>query len=297
MTEDLLDLTSWWAGGPPLQAQQEYFERARAALEQMMPAVVELRARSEQYAAAAGALHSKLAAVEQTIAAAEPTPGGLSAVSPPPAGKRLEAALFCGRKLGPPQRQGYLYRHGSRRWCVLLNGVLLEYGDSWSGPPAACTQMFLCTAKPVHDVQPGSKQAFELRGAQGEPVVYQALSEDERGQWLRSIQDCTAYMITNQPAAAAAAAGGEGAASEAGEPAAGTQPAGTTCGEQADRRMEDQMASQLELLQRADNSLCADCSAPGPDWVSTALGCLICVQVSAAAVHVAHMDYDPTRWP
>jgi hypothetical protein len=238
-----------------VEAQAEFFAQAHASMQAMLPSVVVLRAKAGRHVEAAASLHGQLAQAEEAVVASTPEFGVPWGASPPVANRLEDGSAVDGRRLGPPQRQGYLYRGKSRRWCVLLNGRLYEYADTWSGAPLDCTPMFLCNAKAVSGAV---RLGIELRQAQGEPVLYQCLTEADRTGWLGAIQDATAYMITHQPADA-----DDGADSPRGAAGATRQ-------------------AQLALSNMDGNEVCADCGAAKPNWVSTALGCLVCVECSGA---------------
>ena len=236
-----------------VDAQSSFFEEGLAAMQALAPEVEALKARAAQQTEAAAAMSQQLTTLAE---AAEDESAELPALAPLPKARTLRAGVsVLGASLGPPQRAGYLYREGDRRWCVLINGKLYEYADHWEEAPVNSINMFLCNAKPAgahnNGIELTSMNPADVKpGVPPVPTIYQAESEEEQQDWLKVITACTEFMITHPP-------GDDDAAVE-----------------------ED---PQVTAVRSVDgNEVCADCSRELPEWVSISLGTTMCSECSGA---------------
>uniref|UniRef100_A0A453NLG1 Arf-GAP domain-containing protein n=1 Tax=Aegilops tauschii subsp. strangulata TaxID=200361 RepID=A0A453NLG1_AEGTS len=59
------------------------------------------------------------------------------------------------------------------------------------------------------------------------------------------------------------------------------------------------MAKLKELLQKSENRICADCSAPDPNWASANIGVFICVKCSgvhrSVGTHISKVKLAATQ--
>ena len=206
-----------------VDAQSSFFEEGLAAMQALAPEVEALKARAAQQTEAAAAMSQQLTTLAE---AAEDESAELPALAPLPKARTLRAGVsVLGASLGPPQRAGYLYREGDRRWCVLINGKLVrppnfflvflyrkiqflrqknvfqqyEYADHWEEAPVNSINMFLCNAKPAgahnNGIELTSMNPADVKpGVPPVPTIYQAESEEEQQDWLKVITACTEFM-------------------------------------------------------------------------------------------------------
>jgi hypothetical protein len=247
-----------------VDAQSSFFAAGLAAMEALKPQVEALQARSAQATATAALMQGKL---DELVATVEDDSQEVPDLHPAPPARTLRAGTsVLGKSLGPPQFQGYLHRDGIRRWCVLINGKLYEYADTWDEAPIGVTSMFLCNAKAAAESRFGiellSMNPEMKAGTPPVPIVYQATSEELQQQWLKTITACTEFMITHPPS-------GDDAAVE-----------------------EDPQVTAVRSV--AGNEMCADCSREMPEWVSTSLGVTVCSECSGAhrglGVHISKVQ-------
>jgi hypothetical protein len=247
-----------------VDAQSSFFAAGLAAMEALKPHVDALRARSEEATAAAAVMKGKL---DELVVVAEDDSSDVPELQPAPQARTLRAGTsVLGKSLGAPQFQGYLHRGQSRRWCVLINGKLYEYAESWDEAPVGVMSMFLCNAKAAESrfgIELLSMNPADMKaGALPVPIVYQASCEALQQEWLKIITACTEFMITHPPS-------GDDAAVE-----------------------EDPQVTAVRSV--PGNEICADCSRESPEWVSVSLGVTVCTECSGAhrslGTHISKMQ-------
>lgn len=235
-----------------VDAQSSFFAAGLAAMESLKPHVEALQARSAEATAAVAAMKGKL---EELAATVEDESSDIPELQPAPQARTLRAGTsVLGKALGAPQFQGYLYRDHRRRWCVLINGKLYEYAESWDQAPLGVISMFLCNAKAAASrfgIQLLSMNPADMKvGTPPVPVVYQATSAAQQQQWLKVIAACTEFMITHPPSG------------------------------NDDAVEEDPQVTAVRSV--PGNEFCADCSRESPEWVSISLGVTVCSECSGA---------------
>lgn len=235
-----------------VDAQSSFFAAGLAAMESLKPHVEALQARSAEATAAVAAMKGKL---DELAATVEDESSGIPELQPAPQARTLRAGTsVLGKALGAPQFQGYLYRDHRRRWCVLINGKLYEYAESWDQAPVGVISMFLCNAKAAESrcgIQLLSMNPADMKvGTPPVPVVYQATSAAQQQQWLKVITACTEFMITHS-----------------------LEP-------NDDAVEEDPQVTAVRSV--PGNEFCADCSRESPEWVSISLGVTVCSECSGA---------------
>ena len=101
-----------------VDAQASFFAAGLAAMEALKPQVDALKAKSEQATASTAGMTEKLSTL---ATAADDAEQDAPTLKPAPTSRTLRAGTsVLGKALGAPQYQGYLWRDGNRRWCVLM---------------------------------------------------------------------------------------------------------------------------------------------------------------------------------
>jgi hypothetical protein len=220
---------------------------------------------------------------------------------------------------GDVRKAGYLSKRNKRgkfkkRWIVLTAQYLHFYNDADEAKSDAAKeslQLLFCSAKPAMGAD--APHGFSIF-AKDQTHEFLAASAAEQQAWLAAIQAESERLMleslgqTTKSADAAALADGAAddalAATGAPSVAAASQPqslsssttllrsavddgdaSGDDAAPRADAVVTSARAKALqdeveELLCRPENALCADCSAPGPEWCSVNIGLFVCIECS-----------------
>jgi hypothetical protein len=216
---------------------------------------------------------------------------------------------------GDVRKAGYLSKRNKRgkfkkRWIVLTAQFLHFYNDADEAKSDAAKeslQLLFCSAKPAMGAD--APHGFSIF-AKDQTHEFLAASAAEQQAWLAAIQaESERLMLENlgqttksDAAAAAADAGADDATSVTASVAAASQPQSLAAsgvlrrsaddhdgsGDDVGSARADATSSRAkalqdeveELLCRPENALCADCSAPGPEWCSVNIGLFVCIECS-----------------
>eukprot|EP00123_Amoebidium_parasiticum_P017121 comp23716_c1_seq2/m.40831 comp23716_c1_seq2/g.40831 ORF comp23716_c1_seq2/g.40831 comp23716_c1_seq2/m.40831 type:complete len:775 (-) comp23716_c1_seq2:294-2618(-) len=152
----------------------------------------------------------------------------------------------------------------SRYFFYIIDGLLLQQ-TSYKDPPQLLVNLILCTVKPSTSVD--RNFCFSVISP-NKSFSLQAESSEEMESWMQVLANATAAALQSQTTVTDE------------HPLNSTSAYHLEDGEES--REEDRTINVLPLLQaiRAKNPVCAECSAPNPDWASLNLGVLMCIECS-----------------
>ncbi|KND00139.1 uncharacterized protein SPPG_04481 [Spizellomyces punctatus DAOM BR117] len=162
-------------------------------------------------------------------------------------------------------------------WCVLSGGQLQECLLKKNQAELIHTvNLRFCTVREARNID--RRFAFELIGPHIGRRLYQASDAEDMKSWIVVIQNSIEGMLSGTSTIFENVGPDYvvplGRASRAMTPSTENLPGG---------ELDTQIPGRvLEIIRESDpaNSVCAECGAKGPDWISINLGCILCIDCS-----------------
>ena len=174
------------------------------------------------------------------------------------------------------EKYGYLSKQTTsimkdwkRRWFHLKKGSLYYYRSAKESDCELVVNVLLCT---VRECQNELRNCFEIISPNRRVYVLQADTEYDMKRWIKIIQNCTEYMLTNQ------------------DDNSFTHSTNSNKPNHFDLQAKIELENKIPIL-KALNPYCVDCDSPDPEWYSINLGVAICIECSGVhrslGVHIS----------
>ncbi|GAM17029.1 hypothetical protein SAMD00019534_002040 [Acytostelium subglobosum LB1] len=204
-----------------------------------------------------------------------------SASLSPPSNNGGGSQFMQGRTSSNTAKKGYLFKKSdysySRRFFSCEDGKLSYYRNGNDTTPSHEFDLLLTSVRVREDLD--RRNCFEVLSPD-RSIVLQAESHESLMEWVQVIQNSTATLINNITPKDKTTK-----STSTSSPSHSHNTSHSNIGaHHADDQGSDnnQSESPLEILRSLDeaNTICADCSAPDPEWASINFGSIVCIDCS-----------------
>merc|ERR1719347_2134779 len=184
----------------------------------------------------------------------------------------------------PVKMEGYLFKRGqnafrtwNRRWFYLSNNKLCYSKRNGEDVTVIEEDLRICLVRPLTDID--RRFCFEIISPTKSHVL-QADSEEMYSTWLTSLQQGISSALHEAIMEGEAEGGAEGRDTnrEAGWEDSDTEEAQDSKAGRLDSRLGQRSLCAKQILDIPGNEVCADCSAPDPQWASINFGVTLCIE-------------------